>query len=237
MKKAIPLSLTTLLTAGFTADALAEEIPNDLYLKGGIGWASSEKDVATIGDLADPPDRVAFDSDGSIAYQLGIGYRLNDWLDAELSLGHIGSFDLSGPYEDDGTPSGETGRTEVDTTSIMLLGLVDVAAVLDTSWPVEPYVGLGLGYARHDMERFTATIDDATIQGRTSGGFAWKAILGATYPLSEHLSLDAAYAYADYGEAESSRRAYELGSNLQLNSPLTVDIRSHELSLSLRYRL
>ena len=237
MKKVLPLALTTLMGTALTSTALAETSGSDIYLKGGIGWAHSQDEVATIGDLADPPDRVAFDSDGSIAYQLGIGYRLTDWLDAELSLGHIGGFDLSGPYENDGNPSGETGRTEVDTTSIMFLGLVDVAAVLDTSWPVEPYVGVGLGYARHDMDGFTVTIDDAAIEGHASGGFAWKAILGATYPLSEHLSLDAAYVYADYGEAESSRRAYELGDHLQLNSPLTVDIRSHELSLSLRYRL
>lgn len=237
MKKAIPLALTTLMTAGFTAAALAEETSNDIYLKGGIGWAHSENDVATLGDLVDPPDRVAFDSDGSIAYQLGIGYRLTDWLDAELSLGQIGGFELSGPYEDDGSPSGETGRVDVNTTSIMVLGLVDVATVLDTSWPVQPYVGLGVGYARHDLGRFTITNESSRIDGHTSDGFAWKAILGATYPLGDRLSLDAAYAYADYGEAESGRRAYELGSYLQLNSPLTVDIRSHELSLSLRYRL
>ncbi|MGM0516891.1 MAG: outer membrane protein [Pseudomonadota bacterium] len=234
MNKQLPLAVLTTLGIAATNPAFAV---SDIYLKGGIGWAYSDDDVATIGDLVDPPDRVAFDSDGSIAYQLGIGYRLTDWLDTELSLGHIAGFDLSGPYEDDGSASGETGRTELDTTSIMILGLVDVAAVLDTSWPVEPYVGLGLGYARHDMDRFTITNDSARIDGHTSGGFAWKAVLGATYPLGERLSLDASYAYADYGEAESSRSAYERGGSLQLNSPLTVDVRAHELSLSLRYQL
>lgn len=234
MNRKLPLALLT--TTGIIG-ANPGFAANDVYLKGGIGWAYSEDEVASIGDLADPPDRVAFDSDGSIAYQLGIGYRLTDWLDTELSLGHIAGLDLSGPYEDDGTPSGATGRTEVDTTSIMLLGLVDVAAVLDASWPVDPYVGLGLGYARHDMGRFTVTADDASIDGHTSGGFAWKAVLGATYPLGERLSLDASYAYADYGEAESSRSAYQRGGSLQLHSPLTVDISTHELALSLRYQL
>ena len=209
----------------------------DIYLKGGIGWAHSEKQTATIGDLGDPPDRVTFDADGSLAYQLGIGYRLTDWLDTELSLNHIGGLDLSGAYEDDGSPSGEVGRTELDTTAIMVLGLVDLAAVLDASWPLDPYVGVGAGYSRHDMGRFTVTNDSARIDDNTSGGFAWKALLGATYPISEQLSLNASYAYADYGEAESSLSAYELGGDLQLNSPLKADIRAHEFSLSLRYRL
>lgn len=230
----LPLALTAIM--GFIAASPAFAV-GDIYLKGGIGWAHSEKQTATIGDLGDPPDRVTFDADGSLAYQLGIGYRLTDWLDTELSLNHIGGLDLSGAYEDDGSPSGEIGRTEVDTTSIMVLGLVDLAAVLDASWPLDPYVGVGAGYVRHDMGRFTITNDSARIDGNTSGGFAWKALVGATYPISEQLSLDASYAYADYGEAESSLSASERGGELQLNSPLKTDIRTHELSLSLRYRL
>ncbi|KTG17129.1 MULTISPECIES: outer membrane beta-barrel protein [unclassified Guyparkeria] len=230
----LPLSLLTAIAIVTANPAFAV---NDIYLKAGIGWAHSKEQTATIGDLADPPDRVAFDASGSLAYQLGIGYRLTDWLDTELSLNHIGGLDLSGTYEDDGSPSGEVGRTELDTTAIMVLGLVDLAAVLDTSWPLDPYVGVGAGYARHDMGRFTITNDSARIDSNTSGGFAWKALLGATYPISEQLSLDVSYAYADYGEAESSINASERDGDLQLNFPLNTDIRTHELSLSLRYRL
>ncbi|MFI9654951.1 outer membrane beta-barrel protein [Guyparkeria sp. GHLCS8-2] len=234
MMKKLPTALIAATGIAAGGSALAE---HDVYVKGGIGWAHSESDVGNIGDLADPPDRVAFDSDGSIAYQLGVGYRLTDWLDAELSLNHIGGVDLSGPYEDDGSYSGKTGNTEVDTTSMMLVGLVDLSAILDASWPLDPYVGIGAGYVRHEMGRFTITNDSARIDSNTSGGFAWKVLLGATYPIGERLSLDASYAYADYGEAKSSRNAYERGGSLQLNSPLTVDIRTHELALSLRYQL
>ncbi|MCL7750732.1 outer membrane beta-barrel protein [Guyparkeria hydrothermalis] len=230
----LPLSLVTAIGFAIANPALAA---SDAYLKGGIGWAHSEKQTSTIGDLADPPDRVTSDAEGSLAYQLGVGYRLTKWLDAELSLSHIDGYELSGPYENDGSPTGEVGRTEVDTTSIMVLGLVDLAAVLDASWPLKPYVGVGVGYARHDMGRFTITNFSSRIDSHTSSGFAWKAVFGATYPLGENVSLDASYAYADYGEAESSLDAYEGGGNLQLNSPLTLDIRSHELSLSLRYRI
>ncbi|MCL7744746.1 outer membrane beta-barrel protein [Guyparkeria hydrothermalis] len=233
MKKQLPLGLVT--AVGIAASNLAAA--SDVYLKGGVGWAQNEGETATVGDLGAPPDRVMFESDDSIAYHLGVGYRLAEWLDTELSLNQVDGFDLSGPYENDGNPSGEIGRTEVDTTSVIILGLVNLSAVLDASWPVEPYVGLGAGYARHDMARFNITNDSATINSDTSGGFAWKVLLGATYPVSEHMSLDASYAYTDYGEAKSSLAAYERGGALQLNSPLTVDIRSHELSLSLRYRL
>lgn len=234
MTKQLPLILLTATGIAASSPALAA---SDVYLKGGIGWIHSEKEVAAIGDLGDPPDRVTFDTDGAFAYQLGIGYRVTDWLDMELSLNRIGVFELSGAYEDDGSPSGEVGQTELDTTSIMILGLVDLPTVLDASWPIDPYVGVGAGYVRHDMGRFTVTNDSARIDSNTSGGFAWKALLGATYPISERLALDASYAYADYGEAKSSRSAYERGGSLQLNSPLTVDIRTHELALSLRYQL
>ncbi|WP_410474287.1 outer membrane protein [Guyparkeria sp. TX1] len=234
MMKKLPTALIAATGIAAGNPALAE---NDVYLKGGIGWAHSQDEVATIGDLAGPPDEVAFESDDSLAYQVGIGYRLTDWLDAEISLNHIGGFNLSGPYQDDGSPSGEMGRTEVDTTSIMVVGLVDLAAVLDSSWPLKTYIGLGAGYARHDMGRFTVTNDSARIDSHTAREFAWKATLGAVYPLGERMSLDASYAYADYGEAKSSRNAHERGDDLQLTSPLSVAIRSHELSLSLRYRL
>ncbi|WP_322521257.1 outer membrane beta-barrel protein [Guyparkeria halophila] len=234
MNKQLPLAVLTTIGIAATNPAFAA---SDIYLKGGIGWAHNEEESATIGDLAGPPDRVEVESDDSLAYQLGVGYRLTKWLDAELSLSHIDGYELSGPYENDGSPTGEVGRTEVDTTSIMVLGLVDLAAVLDSSWPLKPYVGVGAGYARHDLGRFTITNFSSRIDSHTSSGFAWKAVLGATYPVGENVSLDASYAYADYGEAESSLDAYEGGGNLQLNSPLTIDIHSHELSLSLRYRL
>ncbi|OOE88605.1 outer membrane protein [Salinivibrio sharmensis] len=219
-----------------SSTAIAQGARNDLYIKVGVGVASGIDNDGTIGDLADPPDQVDFDFGESTAYQLGVGYLVNDWFTSELSLQHNSGFDLEGPYTDNGTPdAGTNGKVDLETTSIMLVGQVDMASVLKKSWKTRPYVGLGIGYAKNKVGKFTFSppIEQSNIAVNTESDFAWKAMFGAIYPINEQFIFDASYSYVDYGEAKSSRSAND--GTLTLNSPLTFDVKAHELLLSVRY--
>jgi len=235
MKNILISVLALLAFMIMSSTAIAQGAWNDLYIKAGVGVASGIDNDGTIGDLADPPDQVDFDFGESTAYQLGAGYLVNDWFTAELSLQQNSGFDLEGPYTDDGTPAaGVNGKVDLETTSIMLVGQVDMASVLKKSWKTRPYVGLGIGYAKNKVGKFTFSPPvDENIAGNTESGFAWKATFGAIYPINEQFTFDASYSYADYGEAKSSRSAND--GTVTLNSPLTFDVKAHELLLSVRY--
>lgn len=216
-----------------SSTAIAQDAWDGFYIKAGVGVASGIDNDGTIGDLVDPPDQIDFDFGESTAYQFGVGYLVNDWFTAELSLQHNSGFDLEGPYIDDGRPStGVNGKVDLETTSIMLAGQVDMAAILKKGWKTRPYVGLGIGYARNKIGAFTLSFAQGRyIAGNTESGLAWKTTFGVIYPINDQTMIDASYSYADYGEAKSTRST----NTVTLNSPLTFDVKAHEFLLSVRY--
>jgi opacity protein-like surface antigen len=223
--------------------AMAQDHEKGFYLKAGVGLVYGQDEDGTIGDGIDPPDKVKFDFGNSVSYQVGIGYKVNNYITMELSLQYNSEFDLEGPYINDGEPSDFRGKVDLETTSVMISGLLDMATILknefrridiNKDWKLRPYIGFGLGYARNKLGQFTFSPDlGENIDGNTEGNFAWKATVGATYPIYKHFAFDASYSYADYGEAKSSRSAND--GTYTLNSPLTFDVKAQEFFLSVRY--
>jgi opacity protein-like surface antigen len=201
--------------------------------------AYNDSTDANIGDLENPPyDEVQFDSESSAAYQFGIGYKIDSMFTIELSLQHNAGFELEGPYYDNGILLADTKTTvDLQTTAVMMNGQLDMATVLDIDWKVRPYIGVGMGYVNNKLD--TLTFDPANagrIEGDTENNFAWKVSLGATFPLTEHFAFDLAYSYADYGDANSDRDTTDLnGVQVTLASPLTFDVTTQDILLSVRY--
>jgi opacity protein-like surface antigen len=233
MKNIFILVLTFII---MSSAAIAQEAGSKLYIKAGVGVASGINNVGTIGDLINPPDQVDFDFGESTAYQLGMGYLVNDWFTAELSLQRNSVFNLEGPYIDDGIPAGINGKVDLETTSIMLAAQADIASILKKEWKIRPYVGLGVGYAKNKVGKFTISPSEVSnIAGNTKSGFAWKTSFGATYPINKQFIFDVSYSYVDYGEVKSSRFASDEDGIITLNSPLTFDVKTNELLFSIRY--
>lgn len=224
--------------------ATAQGTWDGIYLKSGIGMSFGIDSNGTIGDLSGPPDdQMDFDFGKSTTYQLGLGYLVNNWFTSELSLQHSSGFDLEGPYTNDGVhEDGVNGNVNLKTTSIMLTGQVDMASILGKDWKARPYVGLGVGYAKNKIGTTTLSasyeadyIDGESIDGNTENNFAWKATLGTTYPINNKFVFDASYSYADYGQAKSSSSCHGGGELYTLNSPLTFDVKSHDVLFAVRY--
>ncbi|MBA3030853.1 MAG: porin family protein [Desulfobacteraceae bacterium] len=73
------------------------------------------------------------------------------------------------------------GEDTLATTSLMLNGYYD----FQTDSSLTPYIGAGIGWARHDIS--DADVDDS--------GFAYQGTIGVAYALSDTMALDFAYRY------------------------------------------
>lgn len=83
-------------------------------------------------------------------------------------------------------------KTELETQSIMVNAYYDI----DTGTKITPYLGGGIGYSKikgkMSVLGLSAKMDDNT--------FTWQLGAGASYALTNNISLDAGYRYVDYGD-------------------------------------
>ena len=216
--------------------AIAQEQRDRLYIKTGIGVASGIDNNGAFNEINDQKEEFNFVFDESAAFQLGVGYLINDWFTTELYLHHNSDFTLEGPFVFNGVTTGLIGKTDLETTSVMLTGQIDMASILKKSWKTRPYVGLGVGYTENKVGKIEFRgYPNIYINKNTSSSFAWKATFGAIYPINEQLIFDASYSYSDYGKAKSSKYATDGFDVVKLESPLTFDVKTHEFMISLNY--
>jgi outer membrane protein OmpA-like peptidoglycan-associated protein len=108
---------------------------------------------------------------GALGYGLGNGFRVE---------GEIG-------YRDSNVSSGSGSANAWD---FMANGLYD----FHMGWPVVPYIGGGIGFARVNFDSVgvpntTLTINDTDTQ------FAYQGIAGLSYAINQNLKVDASYRY------------------------------------------
>ena len=220
--------------------AFAQDVQDDFYVKIGIGNNTGIDDKAfyKINSAATSTNFFDFDFGESTAYQIGVGYIVNDWFSAEFSLHHNSGFDLEGPRIFNGHSTLYAGQVNLTTTSAILSGQIDMASILKKEWKIRPYLGLGVGYAKNKLRELSFHYKDSGqdtglhMYSNVENDFTWKAILGVTYPLNEHFIFDVSYMYADYGEAKSGS---SLNNGLTIAEPASFDVRAHEFLLSVKY--
>lgn len=132
----------------------------------------------------------------SVGFGIGAGYRFNEYLrfDATVDYGFGGT--LSGDEPCPGTCT--THHIETDYSS--LAGFLNVYADLGTYHGLTPYLGAGAGVAQ-------LTTSDAKVSiplqydGASQINFAYALMAGVSYDISDSLTLDIGYRYADLGDA------------------------------------
>ena len=173
-------------TSAFTTGAVTGVTPPlEIPVGAGIGWFTE------------------FDSD--LIYAAGLGYDYGRFR-AELTInrnennvnGHAGvtaaGIDLSGidagvlisgNVGDLGIPTSSLVRDgvgEIKTTSVMLNGFYD----FELEGDLTPYIGLGIGSASSDV---SFAPSNTPIVNDDDSGFAWQAIIGADYAVSDSISV------------------------------------------------
>lgn len=196
------------------------------YLRGGLGGEWSTR--TNLRDLdctqAAPPalfgcgpgiDDRALGARGdfgrSATFDFGFGYRVLPAFRGELLLTYRPGLAFSGRANFLATPGPQPVSADADSFSAMAVGYIDLARLgLPPLGPVEPFVGGGVGVARHDIDRVTFAFPglgaNATtvIQGGESTRFAYMLTAGGAVRLSDRLTLDIAYRYSDLGTVRTA---------------------------------
>ena len=137
------------------------------------------------------------------AFMAALGYDVSENLGVELEFGYrsfgfskFKGLDVSGP---DGSVSFDGKlpiKGSIKTLSLMANGIFSAKV-----WEVKPYVGAGIGVARHsgkyDKQTFQIGDEPYTYNGAsdTAFSFAYQAIVGVGYPISDGAEIQAGYRY------------------------------------------
>lgn len=185
----VRLSLLALasLSVGATPSFAQQNGP---YLRLGAGWSipsemsSSSLSTVTKGDL----DR----TDGFIGSAAG-GYKWGSWR-GELEIEYM----RNGADSGNNLFAGATGRTaslngHSSNLAVMANGYFDIPV----NWPVQPYVGLGVGFDYFQLKSVgtTSLATNVSIVNGSDKVFAYQPILGISLALDEHWSFNLEYRY------------------------------------------
>jgi opacity protein-like surface antigen len=213
------------------------------YLKGTIGVKNEDADsIWTSGGGTNGPgyqsgDFVVggIDIERKAIFGLGVGVEYNRWLRLDVTGEYRGKqgfrardFNWNLNYTNDYSADLESW-----------LGLFNVYWDIRTWHGFTPYIGAGIGFSSNTVKDFTDvnTNNVAVYTGdkdKTTTNFAWALYAGVSYDLTPNLTFDAAYRYADLGDAKTGRASDGVGgwyTGLEIQ-----DITSHDVLFSLRYR-
>lgn len=196
---------------------LVEEFASGWYLRGDVGYRMNpDPSASTL--LGVQPTNVRLDD--SYVIGGGFGYKAR-WFRADLTIdyGTGANFYANSAVADD-------YRAKLDSVAIMLNGYLD----LGTWYGFTPYVGAGIGGALLQVTEFhQVSVPGPFDTPRGSKwNFAWAAMAGVGYNLSQNFLLDIGYRYINLGEVRS-----EISS---VNNWLNVEgVAAHEVRLGVRY--
>lgn len=155
----------------------------------GYGYASDPDGSQTAGTTTN-------ESIGGFGvYGAGLGYRIDKNIRADLTVDYRPAADV-----DSTSAAGNTNASDVEGLAVLVNGYYD----LGQYDRINPYVGLGVGYARLKTGAQTTTGGVASETGASSGNFAWAATTGAAVDITEHTAVDLGYRYVDLGEFEQN---------------------------------
>ncbi len=209
------------------------------YLRGDVGYSisgdpSAEMDspnYATAGSGSEDMDNAWM---GEIGIGCGSGSR---GFRGDLTVGYRSDRDVTGlKLDTPGVHFPGTFATKVNTLTAMANLYYDLGKFRN----FVPYVGVGLGVARHNMGDVSFSLIAGSpvnnLQGSEQTNFAWSLMAGTAYQISERAILDVGYRYIDMGDVKSERGNMCItcvagGSQDRLS---VNDITAHEIKVGLR---
>ena len=216
------------------------------YVRGDIGYSVSGSTTVEL----DSPNYTAVDTDSedmdnAIVGEVGIGCGSGSrGFRGDLTFGYYSDRDIDGIKTDrPGVHYPGTFETKVSSLTAMANVYYDMGKFRG----FVPYVGVGIGVARHRLGSVSFDLRNPdplgppanpvnNLEGSTQTNFAWSLMAGAAYQISERAVFDFGYRYIDMGDVES-RRGNMCNTCVPGGSQdrLTVDdITAHEFKVGLR---
>ena len=174
--------------------ASAEPTHSGYYAVGEAGWAAGVSD-----------------NDDAGAFALGMGYRANEYMRMDMTVGlrPWGAVHFKG-----------SGDSKSDIWSVPVLANVYATYPIYHNIGIYGMGGLGLSWTHTD------SITNA--KGKTRTNFAWTAGAGVEYRMNDCWSFDLGYRFTDLGDARISGNELYDGKSKR-------PVRSNDLKLSARY--
>jgi opacity protein-like surface antigen len=224
------------------------------YLRGDVGVGINQQ--SSLRSTFDPTVNVpAFNIDqhtigDSAIIGVGVGYQLNNWFRGDLTGEYRSSAAVRTVESYSSAPfpvatCGIVGARCPDMYTGTIASAVFLAngyVDLGTWYGVTPFVGAGLGFARHSL----GSTFDASI-GNNGGGysqpsaqtnFAWALMAGLGFNVNDRLKLEASYRYLDMGTITGNAIVCQpvgvTGCGLEQQS---YKLASHDLRFGMRWML
>ena len=200
-----------LMAADYDPPILIEEAPEYVPVEVGSGWYL-RGDVSY--EVGDRPYDFSIGGEGvennRIGAGIGFGYHFSDNLRADLTVSYLGNDSLS--------TAGDVVSQKA--WSGLISGYFDIATIVG----ITPYVGAGIGttYSKHEVDTGAVTFD------RSSYDFSYALMAGASYKMTDNLSVDAGYQFLH----TPSMQYYDVGSD-----SVREGDKKHLIRIGLRYDL
>ncbi|GGK34297.1 outer membrane protein [Salinarimonas ramus] len=220
------------------------------YLRGDIGMSNQKSDEPENPELErrTPADAVEFlhsDFAASPFVGVGVGYRFNSWLRADVTGEYRGRSQYRGldrVRQTGAAAFNQANEFYFDKTE--WVGLVNGYLDLGTWHGVTPFVGAGAGFAHVTIDNFR---DVVTLRSGHSGvayadadsrtNFAWALYAGLGYEVSPNLSLELGYRYLNMGDGGTGE-TYQLDGVSGGEDKWEIgNIHSHDLKVGMRWNL
>ncbi len=169
----------------------------------------------------------------------GVGWQVTPYLRTDLTL----SYRFSRSW--DGTDNVQNITYSGDVSSLRGFAnlYLDVAGLTEGLGVFKPYVGAGLGFAHNKLDDLDVTDNTApagfgrfTLDGARKSSFAWQVMAGTGIAVSENVTVDIGYRYVDAGSVKSGTTLTSSLFGSIAVDPRSADLRTHEVTLGLRYR-
>lgn len=197
----IGIALVAMSAPGYAADRIT-----GTYISGGFG-----ANFAGENDLESSGTTTTLDHDTGFVGVMALGHAYANGLRGEIELGRrTNSIDKSGTVSTGGRSSA---------LSAMINGYYDFA----TGSPFVPYLGLGLGLARLNVD--AAPVGASSVEGSDTA-LALQGIAGVGYQMDNNWTASLEYRYLNLQGADIRSRA---------GSTLDADYDSHSIMIGLRY--
>lgn len=217
------------------------------YLRGDIGMTNqSAKRIESVLPAGYQTTNEGLGFDSSPLFDLGVGYRFNNWFRADVIGQYRGKSTLHGA--DNLVGPGFVGSNNYSGSKSEWVVMANAYVDLGTWWCITPFIGAGVGGSYNKLSGFRddgvqilgappATSSVTYFADKGKWNFAWAAHAGLAYKVSPGFTVELAYSYMNLGDAAPGNyRAYD-GSISGASTIKVRDITSHDLKLGVRWDL
>ena len=189
--------------------------------------------------------------DSSTSFDIGVGYKFNNWFRADITGEWRGSANFHGSQS---IPVGsalalvnhQVGVDNYTASKSEAVFMANAYVDLGTWWCVTPFIGAGVGTSynrisgfRDDGFTFTGgALSNSTFYGDDAGkwNFAWAVYAGLSYQVTQNVAIELAYRYISLGNATTgATRSFD---GLTVADPFILkNITSNDIKIGVRWNL